>query len=119
MNFDNDTLRALATAKEVTIETEHHPGVPVTIWIVVCEETVLVRSVKGPKGRWYRDLAGGSAGTLGFDGSKAGVRAVPVEDEEGIARVSQAYLQKYRPSPWAEAMVRPEVLGTTLRLEPA
>ncbi|MBV8337481.1 MAG: DUF2255 family protein, partial [Alphaproteobacteria bacterium] len=103
---------------EVTIETEGHPGVPVTIWIVVLDGTVFVRSVKGPKGRWYRDLSGGSSGKLGFDGTAVAVRAVPVTDDEVIAEVSEAYLEKYRPSPWADAMVRPEVLGTTLRLEP-
>jgi hypothetical protein len=118
MNFGNDTLRVLATAKEVTIDTERHPGLPVTIWIVVCDETVFVRSVNGPKGRWYRDLAAGSAGKLGFDGAVVSVRAEPVTVEDVISQVSQAYLDKYRPSPWAEAMVRPEVLETTLRLEP-
>jgi hypothetical protein len=118
MNFGTDTLQALAVAKEVTIETERHPGLPVTIWIVVCDETVFVRSVNGPKGRWYRDLAGGSGGTLAFDGIMAEVRAVAVRDEAAIAQVSRAYLDKYRPSPWAEGMVRPEVLGTTLQLEP-
>ena len=118
MSFGSDTLRDLAAAKEVTIETERHPGAPVTIWIVVCDATVFVRSVKGPKGRWYRDMATGSAGRLSFDGSSAAVRAVPVADEEAITLVSQAYLDKYGPSQWAEAMVRPEVLGTTLRLQP-
>jgi hypothetical protein len=32
--------------------------------------------------------------------------------------VSQAFLRKYRPSPYAEAMVKQEILATTLRLEP-
>jgi hypothetical protein len=118
MNFGNDTLRVLATAKEVTIDTERHPGAPVTIWIVVCDETVFVRSVKGPKGRWYRDMAAGSVGKLGFDGAAVSVRAEPVTVEDVISQVSKAYLDKYRPSQWAEAMVRPEVLETTLRLEP-
>jgi hypothetical protein len=118
MNFGNDTLRVLATAKEVTIDTERHPGAPVTIWIVVCDETVFVRSVKGPKGRWYRDMAAGSAGKLGFDGAAVSVRAESVTVEDVISQVSKAYLDKYRPSPWAGSMVRPEVLETTLRLEP-
>ena len=118
MSFGSDTLRALAAAKEVIIETERHPGLPVTIWVVVCDETVFVRSVKGPKGRWYLDLTAGSMGKLRFDSAAVAVRAEPVTDEAVIAEVSQAYLEKYRPSPWAESMVRSEVLGTTLRLEP-
>ena len=46
------------------------------------------------------------------------VQAVPVSDTASIARVSREYLTKYQPSPYAQAMVRAEVLPTTLRLEP-
>ena len=39
-------------------------------------------------------------------------------DADSIARASREYLRKYQPSPYAQAMVRAEVLPTTLRLEP-
>jgi hypothetical protein len=77
-----------------------------------------VRSVRGAKGRWYRDLAAGGPATLEFAGRQLAVHAVPVSDPAAIAKASQEYLRKYQPSPYAQAMVRPDVLPTTLRLEP-
>jgi hypothetical protein len=46
------------------------------------------------------------------------VQAVPERDPGAIDRASHEYLRKYRSSPYAQAMVKPEVLPTTLRLEP-
>ncbi len=60
---------------------------------------------------------GGSA-TLEFSGRSAAVRAVPESDPGAVDRASREYLRKYEPSPYAGAMVKPEVLPTTLRLEP-
>ena len=55
--FDQETLRKLHGCKEVAIRTTKHPGSAVTIWVVVSSTDVFVRSVRGTKGRWYRDLA--------------------------------------------------------------
>ena len=35
-----------------------------------------------------------------------------------IEHASREYLRKYGPGPYATAMVQPEILATTLRLEP-
>jgi hypothetical protein len=90
----------------------------VVIWVVVADEEVFVRSVRGSKGRWYRDLATGGSATLQFGGRGLAVQAVPVSDADKIARASREYLQKYASSPYALSIVRGEVLPTTLRLEP-
>jgi hypothetical protein len=37
-----------------------------------------------------------------------------VSDADAIARASREYLRKYQPSPYAQSMVRAEVLPTTL-----
>jgi hypothetical protein len=58
-NFDVDTLHELRELQEVAIQTEKHPETAVVIWVVVADDEVFVRSVRGPKGRWYRDLAAG------------------------------------------------------------
>ncbi len=117
-NFDTDTLRALRDRQEVAIRTEQHPGSAVTIWLVVSDAAVFVRSVRGPKGRWYKDLADGGPATLEFDGQHVNVQAIPATDAASIERASQEFLSKYRSSSYAASMVRPEVLPTTLRLEP-
>jgi hypothetical protein len=117
-NFDADTLRELHDLQEVAIRTEKHPKSAVVIWVVVADEEVFVRSVRGGKGRWYRDLVAGGPATLEFAGRRLAVQAIPVSDPAAVARASDEYLRKYQPSPYAQAMVRSEVLPTTLRLEP-
>jgi hypothetical protein len=116
--FDAETLRKLHDCKEVAIRTAKHPGSTVTIWVVVSSTDVFVRSVRGAKGRWYRDLATGGAATLEFNGEQVAVQAVPTTDALSIERASQEFLSKYRSSPYAASIVRPEVLETTLRLDP-
>ena len=66
--FGTETLGKLRDRPEVVVRTEKHPDSAVTIWVVVSGSEVFVRSVRGPKGRWYRDLAGGAPATLELDG---------------------------------------------------
>ncbi len=79
-DFDAQTVTRLRDEPEVVIRTEAHPDTAVPIWIVVSGNDVFVRSVRGPKGRWYRDLAAGSTATLEVKGHRIGVRAVPATD---------------------------------------
>ena len=116
--FDADTLRALRDVQEIAIRTGKHPKSAVVIWVVAADEEIFVRSVRGGKGRWYRDLAKGGLATLEFTGRRLEVQAFPASDADSIARASREYLTKYQPSPYAQSMVRDEVLSTTLRLEP-
>jgi hypothetical protein len=117
-NFDGVTVRELRDVREVAIRTEKHPKTAVVIWVVAPDDEIFVRSVQGARGRWYRDLAAGGPATLEFAGRRLPVQAIPVSDPDAIARASREYLSKYQPSPYAQAMVKPEVLSTTLRLEP-
>jgi hypothetical protein len=116
--FDADTLQELRDLHEVAIRIEKHPESAVVIWVVVADDEVFLRSVRGSKGRWYRDLATGGSATLEFAGRRLAVQAFPANDADSSARASREYLAKYQPSPYAQAMVRAEVLPTTLRLEP-
>jgi hypothetical protein len=116
--FDAATLHDLRDLREVAIRTEKHPESAVVIWVVVADDEVFVRSVSGSKGRWYRDIAAGVPAILEFDCRRLAVQALPASDAASIARVSREYLSKYQPSPYAQSMVRVEVLPTTLRLEP-
>jgi hypothetical protein len=117
-SFDADILRELRDLREVAIRTEKHPKSAVVIWVVVADDEVFVRSWRGTKGRWYRDLAAGGPATLEFAGGRLAVQAIPASDPAAVARASRAFLRKYQPSPHAQEMVRFEILPTTLRLEP-
>jgi hypothetical protein len=116
--FDADTLHALHDVREIAIRTEKHPRTPVTIWVTVADDEVFVRSWRGAKGRWYRDLATGGPATLEFGGRRLAVQAIPAREPTAVERASREYLRKYQPSSHAQEMVRSEVLPTTLRLEP-
>jgi hypothetical protein len=116
--FDANTLRELRDMQEVAIRTEKHPSSAVVIWVVVADDQVFVRSWRGAKGRWYRDLAAGGPATLEFAGHRLAVQAFPASDQAAVTRASGEFLTKYWRSTHAREMVRSETLPTTLRLEP-
>jgi hypothetical protein len=117
-DFNADILCELRDVREVAIRTEKHPNSAVVIWVVVTDDKVFVRSVRGAKGRWYRDLAAGGPATLELAGRQLAVQAIPASAPDTSARASREYLRKYQPSPYAQAMVHADVLPTTLQLEP-
>ena len=116
--FDADMLHLLGETREVGIRTGKRPGTAVVIWVVVADGAVFVRSFRGARGRWYRDLAAGGPATLDVAGRRLAVQAVPMTDPATIERASRAFLEKYAPSPYAQEMVQADILSTTLRLDP-
>ena len=123
-SFDPDTLRLIDETREVRIETRRDEDAPAhrtTIWVVTVDGSVFVRSVRGGRGRWYREVSANPAAALHVGDDRIPVRAVPVTDDATIAAVSEAYREKYgRTSPGStRAMLQPETLPTTLRLESA
>jgi hypothetical protein len=123
VSFDADTLQAWAQAAEVEIETSRGTDAPVhrtVIWIVVDADQAYVRSVRGPRGRWYREIVANPHGAVHLGGRRVPVAARPANDPATVARVSELLSRKYQdrwPGPTA-AMLRDEVLPTTLRLSP-
>jgi hypothetical protein len=117
-NFDADILRELRDVREIAIRTEKHSNTAVVIWVVEVDDEIFVRSVRGAKGRWHRDLAAGGPATLEFAGRRLAVQALPVCDPAAVASASREYLRKYQASPYAQAMMKSKVLPTTLRLGP-
>jgi hypothetical protein len=123
-SFDAETLRLLDETKEVRIESRRDDDSPehrTIIWVVVVEGEVFVRSVRGARGRWYREISSNPEGALHVEDDRFPVRAAPATDATTVAAVSAAFRSKYQQSSPAstEAMVRPETLPTTLKLAPA
>ena len=122
--FDAETLRLLDETKEVRIETRREGDSPehrTIIWVVVVEGEVFVRSVRGQRGRWYREISSNPEGALHVHNDRLPVRAASATEEATVDAVSAAFKSKYQQSSPAstEAMVRPETLPTTLKLSPA
>lgn len=123
MSFDADTLAQWRDTDEIEIETTRGGDAPVhrtVIWIVADDTTAYVRSVRGPAGRWYREMRGNPHGAVHAGGRRVAVAAEVVDDAATIAHVSELIRQKYErkwPGPTA-SMLRAETLPTTLRLSP-
>ena len=122
MTFDPLTRKLLDTTRTIEIETTSPKGTVhrVPIWIVVDGDEAFVRSVRGARGRWYREIVGNPRGALHVGGRRVPVTAQSANDAATVARVSELLSRKYQdrwPGPTA-AMLREEVLPTTLRLAP-
>ena len=119
--FPDLLLTRFDVAKEVDIETQgpDEKVHSVTIWIVVHDGAPYVRSVRGKKGRWFRELVARKTGVLHVGTRTVTVRPVAVTAPELIDQVSAALWRKYPRSPSLFSMLRLVVLDTTLRLDPA
>jgi hypothetical protein len=89
-----------------------------TIWAVVDDGEVFVRSVRGARGQWYQRALVDPGVRLHVGNESLNANAVLSNDPASIERVSEALRRKYRKGASLDSMLRPEVLPTTLRLEP-
>ena len=108
-------------AHEVDLETSEGEGAPThrtTIWAVVADGDVYVRSLRGRRGRWYRELMASGEGVLHAGGDSYPVRAVQAADSESIERTSEGFRRKYPASRSLDSMLVEDILDTTVRLEP-
>jgi hypothetical protein len=106
----------------VRVETRRPDGTTrsTIIWVVVDGDDVFVRSWKGERGYWYQAAREASDDiALLVRGERVPVRAELADDDDSIRRCSDALERKYAGDPSTPGMVRPAVLGTTLRLLPA
>lgn len=120
MSFSSEDLRLLDAAQEVEIETQAPGKEPrrTVVWVVVDGPDVFVRTFRGPGSRWYRDVEANPAVAIHVEGKRFPASAIAATDPDSIERTSAGFLRKYAGDPAAKAMVKPDVLETTLRLEP-
>ncbi len=90
-----------------------------TIWVVVDDNEVYVRSLRGNAGRWYQKLQGSPVTVLYAGDRRIPLRAVLADDPQTISRVTDAYHRKYGQSPYLDGVLHDGALRTTTRLEPA
>ena len=111
----------LDAAKEIEIETRR-PGRDeprrTIIWVVVDDGEVFVRSWRGDTARWCREIVADPEAAVIVDGTSTPVLATPATDPDSVERTSAGLRRKYAGESEVDAMVRAEILPTTLRLEP-
>ena len=118
--FSAAVLKRFEETQEVDIETRSAKGTKhsVPIWIVVVNGVPYVRSVRGPRGSWYRRLLARGEGVIVAGGKRTAVKALHDRSKAAIDATSEALRRKYRTSGASLAsMLRAEVLDTTVRLE--
>jgi hypothetical protein len=120
MSFSPEDLALLEGAEEIEIETQA-PGKEArrtVIWVVVDSDEVFVRTYKGAGSRWFRDIEANPAVAVHVGGKRLPASAIAATDPDSIERTSAGYKRKYAADPATKSMLVPEVLETTLRLEP-
>ena len=119
----DDELALLRETREVRIETSHGPGAPVhrtIIWVVIDDaDRILVRTYLGAGSRWYREALANPRVRLLAGDRVVELVAERADDPDRIAACSDGLRAKYRPGSSLDAMLRDEVLDTTLELRPA
>lgn len=118
--FDAPTLDLLAAVPEVDIETWSPTGTAhrATIWVVVSDGVPYIRSYVGRNARWYREIRGEPHGAIHAADHRIAIHAVPAVDPAAVEAYTTEVQRKYPDDPATPAMIRPDVLSTTLRLEP-
>ena len=119
--FPKAVVERFDVTKIVEIETVSPNGTKhsVPIWIVVVDGVPYVRSVRGPKGRWYRELLERGEGAIVAAGKRTKVKAKQDRTKAAIEGTSEALRRKYKTSGSSLAsMLLADVLNTTVRLEP-
>lgn len=82
------------------------------------EDEVFVRSVRGASGKWYQRTLANPEVAIVVGDTMIPARATAATDNGSIERTSDALRRKYRGRS-LEAMLKPEILDTTLRLDPS
>ncbi len=119
--FEDATLAAWRDEREVSVETAAADGAAhrTIIWIVVDgHDRVLIRSYRGATARWYREAVMTGRGAILSGDDRVAVRFEVARDAERIAACSAELERKYAGDPSTPAMVRDDVLDTTLEVLP-
>ena len=122
MTADADR-KDIEKARVIRIETTAADGTVhrTIIWAVVVAGAIYIRSYRGREARWFREAIArpNVALLLGPAQARLPFRAVPATDAASIAACSAGLAKRYKASYSLGAMLREEVLDTTLRLDPA
>ena len=119
--FPPKVLAAIRDGPILRIRAGTRPHRIIGIWVVVCEDRVLVRSWSLKPRSWWRTLLEEPRGIIEVGGRTIPVRAVQTRSERLKDAVDRAYLEKYHtPSSikYARDLGRARSRATTTELVP-
>ncbi|HEX5859557.1 MAG TPA: DUF2255 family protein [Microbacterium sp.] len=116
-SWSAEELRYLDETREVEIAAARAPGRPgrwTTIWVVVANDEVLVRTWRRRTTGWYGGAVASGRARIAVAGGSVDV-VVEITGDADVGAVDAAYRAKYG-SAGAESMVAAEAAASTLRL---
>ncbi|TMD33243.1 MAG: DUF2255 family protein [Chloroflexi bacterium] len=96
--WTSDQLDKIGRAEEVQIASKRRDGTlrkPVTVWAVRHGDDIYVRSVRGPRGLWFRGTQERHEGRIRAGGVQQDVAFIDADDDVN-KEVDAAYRAKYR-----------------------
>ncbi|HYT26297.1 MAG TPA: nitroreductase/quinone reductase family protein [Actinomycetota bacterium] len=116
-----DALQHLADVQEISIGFRRPDGSTgsTPVWVVQVGDNIFVRSIRGPRGGWYRRLRANPNGEVRDAAHVHPVHAEPIADADTLAEVTCAYATKYAGSPYVQPLLEEPAIGATLRLGPS
>ena len=114
-----EELAALDSVHEIRVAGRRGDGSLrklVTIWNVVVDGAVYVRSVRGSNGRWYQAVLRHSDGVINWDGNTRDVTYT--SDSLHDTEIDAAYFAKYGNGASTRSIVNVTAKQTTLRVDP-
>jgi hypothetical protein len=119
--WSKQELRQIAEADDLHIAPFRDDGVtygtPTWIWSVVADDALYVRAYNGRNSRWYQAAMSQKAGRIMAAGMTKEVAFEPVDGPVND-RIDEAYREKYRGSPYLDAMVGARARDATVRITP-
>jgi hypothetical protein len=82
------------------------------------QDRVLVRSVRGERGRWYRNLRANPDCALILRRERIEARAELAADPDRVESASKVLAVKYDGIPGLAEMLEPDILEATIELHP-
>lgn len=87
------------------------------IWVVAVDNALYVRAYNGTNSRWYKSAIQQKAGCIEAAGMTKRVRFEPVSGAINNL-IDEAYLKKYKGSPYLDAMISERAKATTIKIVP-
>jgi len=117
-----DELRAVARVDELQVASRRPDGSLrpfVTIWFVVDDDDLYLRSAHGPENGWFRRARESGSGRVRVGSVEKDVAFELADDapHDGLDAALHAKYDRYGPGP-VGAIVGPGVVGVTLRAVP-
>lgn len=121
--FNTEELARIDEADDLKISPFRSDGVsygtPTWIWEVVVNGELYVRAYNGKKGKWYQSAISQNAGRIHAAGMIKDVTFESIgNDELLLAKIDQAYREKYSNSPYLGSMISERAKQATVKISP-